>query len=171
MDLIVAVDENWGIGKDNDLLYHIPEDMKFFRSTTIEKNVICGKNTLLSFPGSKPLPNRRHLVLTRSGVAEDESIVQFSDLESLLAYVEKHPEEEFFVIGGACVYRQLYQMCKRAYVTKIFDSSKNPDVFFPNLDEDSNFSLVKKGEKQISKNGIAFSFLTYENIAKKESFS
>ena len=65
MDLIVAVDENWAIGKGNELLFHISEDMKFFRNKTIGKNVICGKKTLLSFPDSKPLPDRHHFVLTR----------------------------------------------------------------------------------------------------------
>ena len=163
MNLIVAVDENWGIGKGNDLLYHIPEDMKFFRSTTMGKTVICGKNTLISFPDSKPLPNRFHLVLTKSGVPEHENILQFSDLDTLLSYVSTHPEEEYFVIGGESVYNQLYKKCEMVYVTKIFDSSKEADVHFPDLDQDADFVLFEKGEKQISKNGMEFAFYTYKN--------
>lgn len=163
MDLIVAVDENWGIGKGNDLLFHIPEDMKFFRNTTTGKTVICGKNTLLSFPGSRPLPNRLHLVLTKSGVDPDENIISFSDLDSLLSYVDSHSDEEYFVIGGESVYRQLYKKCKKAFVTKIFDSSKEADVHFPNLDLDPDFVVVSEGERQESKNGIQFAFYVYEN--------
>ncbi len=164
MDLIVAVDENWGIGKGNELLFHIPEDMKVFRNTTIGKTVICGKNTLMSFPGSRPLPNRRHLVLTKSGVEKNENIISFSDLNSLLSYVASHPEEEYFVIGGESVYRQLYKKCKRAYVTKIYDSSKEADVHFPNLDLDPSFAVSCSGERQQSSNGIQFAFYTYENL-------
>lgn len=163
MNLIAAVDENWGIGKGNDLLFHIPEDMKFFRNTTIGKNVICGKNTLLSFPDSKPLPGRKHYVLTHSKLPEDDNLKVVGSLEELFREIESLPDDEVFVIGGASVYHQLYQKCKRAYITKIFATDDEADVFFPNLDEDEKFTLVEKGERTISKNGFEFSFCVYEN--------
>lgn len=168
MNLIVAVDKNWGIGKDNDLLYHVPEDMKYFRAKTIEKNVICGKKTLLSFPGSKPLPNRRHYVLTRSDMQDDENLVVVHSLEELEEKVAHLPGDDVLVIGGESVYRQLYRKCSLAFVTKIFSDEKEADVFFPNLDEDENFQLIDAGEVLTSKSGLQYAFQIYENKEMKK---
>ena len=114
MNLIVAVDSEWGIGRNNELLFHLPEDMKFFRATTIGHNVICGKNTLMSFPGSKPLPKRRHFVLTHGELPQNEQLIVVRDLHDLEEKMKSFSDECFFVIGGASVYRQLYQKCKKA---------------------------------------------------------
>ncbi len=165
MNLVVAVDSDWGIGKDNDLLYHIPEDMKFFRQLTVENYVICGRKTLISFPNSKPLPNRIHYVLSSSDLEESEELIVVHSVEELEKKVSSLDDERVFVIGGESVYRQLYKKCKKAYVTKIFCSDKEADVFFPNLDIDPDFKLVEEGEVQESKNGKRFSFCTYENTA------
>jgi dihydrofolate reductase len=121
MDMIVAVDQNWGIGKGNDLLFHIPEDMKFFRQMTLGKNVVCGKKTLLSFPGGKPLPNRRHFVLTRGELEENENLVKVSSIDDLFQKIGEIPTDDVMVIGGESVYRQLLPFCKRIYVTRIYD--------------------------------------------------
>lgn len=164
MNLIVAVDENWGIGKGNDLLFRVPEDMKYFRSMTIGKNVVCGKNTLLSFPNSKPLPERRHFVLTHGILDEDENLVAIHSVDELMERVSRLPEDEVFVIGGASVYQQLLPQCKKIYVTKIYASDPEADTFFPNLDEDSSFSLSVPGERLTSKNGLEYSFCIYEKI-------
>ena len=163
MNIIVAVDEQWGIGKNNDLLFHIPEDMKFFRSMTLGKNVICGKNTLLSFPGGKPLPDRKHFVLTHASFPETEQLVTVDSLEKLFDTISDLYEDDVLVIGGESVYRQLLPHCKKVFVTKIFKTDPEATVFFPNLDEHSDFELTEAGEKLISKNGIAYSFLTYTN--------
>ena len=163
MNIIVAVDECWGIGKNNDLLFHIPEDMKFFRSMTVGKNVICGKNTLLSFPGGKPLPDRKHFVLTHGSLPESDQLVVAASLDDLLADIAELPEDDVIVIGGESVYRQLLPYCKKAYVTKIFKSDPEATVFFPNLDEHSDFELTDAGERLISKNGLEYAFLTYTN--------
>ena len=163
MNIIVAVDECWGIGKNNDLLFHIPEDMKFFRSMTVGKNVICGKNTLLSFPGGKPLPDRKHFVLTHGSLPESDQLVVVASLDDLLADIAELPEDDVIVIGGESVYRQLLPYCKKAYVTKIFKSDPEATVFFPNLDVHSDFELTDAGERLISKNGLEYAFLTYTN--------
>lgn len=163
MNLIVAVDLNWGIGKGNDLLYHIPEDMKFFRSKTIGKNVVCGKNTLLSFPGSKPLPNRKHFVLTHTLLAESENLILVNSLDQLEKELRDLPQEDVFVIGGASVYRQLLKKCKFAYVTKIFAEEKEADTFFPDLSTNPDFVLIDAGERLTSKCGLEFAFQVYEN--------
>lgn len=163
MNIIVAVDEKWGIGKNNDLLFRLPEDMKFFRMMTSAKTLICGKNTLLSFPGGKPLPNRKHFVLTHGTLEEHEHLVSVNSLEELFQLVADVPEDDLFVIGGESIYRQLLPYCKKAYVTKIFRVDPEATVFFPNLDEDPNFVLSESGEKLISQNGIEYAFQTYTN--------
>lgn len=163
MNLIVAVDQGWGIGKNNDLLFHVPEDMKFFRKTTLEKVVVCGKNTLFSFPGSKPLPKRRHFILTHQNLEENENLVVASSVEDLLSKLQDIDTDDVFVIGGESVYRQLLPYCKKAYVTKFLAKDPEADTFFPNLDEDSRFVLVDNGEEQTSENGIKFRFTLYEN--------
>ena len=103
---IVAVDKKWGIGKKNDLLFHIPEDMKFFRSATLGKTVVMGSNTLRSFPGGKPLPNRTNIVLYPGGEKRDDCIVVGS-FDELAAELKARGDEEIFVIGGAMFYRTM----------------------------------------------------------------
>ncbi len=163
MNIIVAVDGHWGIGKNNDLLFHLPEDMKFFRSMTVGKNVICGKNTLLSFPGGNPLPDRKHFVLTHSSFPETDQLVTVDSLEKLFSEISSIPEDDVLVIGGESVYRQLLPYCKKAYVTKIFETDPDATVFFPNLDEHPDFEQTDAGEKLLSKKGIEYSFCVYTN--------
>lgn len=164
MNIIVAVDENWGIGKNNDLLFRVPEDMKFFRTMTSGKTLICGKNTLLSFPGGKPLPKRKHFVLTHGTLEESDLLVAVNGLDQLFQLISDIPEDDVFVIGGESIYRQLLPYCKRAYVTVIFKADPEATVFFPNLNDDPNFVLSDPGEKMVSQNGIEYAFLTYKNI-------
>ncbi len=163
MNLIVAVDENWGIGKKNDLLFHVPEDMKFFRKTTLEKNVICGKNTLFSFPGSKPLPKRKHFILTHQKLEENDNLVVASSVDDLMEKIKDLPSDDVFVIGGESVYRQLLPFCKKAFVTKFLASDPEADTFFPNLDNHPDFILTDAGEELISENGIKYRLTVYEN--------
>ena len=166
MNLIVAVDLNWGIGNKNELLYHIPEDMKFFRSVTLGKCVVCGKKTLQSFPEGKPLPNRKHFVLTHGQLEENENLKAIHSLEELFSAISQIPEDDVLVIGGDSVYRQLYPYCKRAFVTKIFENSKKADTYFPDLSRDESFVLESSSEILTSKNGIRYQFLTYLNKKK-----
>lgn len=163
MNLIVAVDQNWGIGAGNDLLYHIPEDMKFFKEMTLGKTVVCGRKTLESFPGSAPLPKRRHFVLTHGNLPESENLVCVHSLDELLERIAGIPEDDVIVIGGGKVYRELLPLCRRAYVTQILSEEKRADVFFPDLSSDSRFILEKEGEILESKNGLKYRFLTFLN--------
>lgn len=162
MDLIVAVDQEWGIGKKNDLLFHLPEDMRFFRQMTSGHTVVLGRKTLESFPDGKPLPNRRHIVLTRGDDLQGENLITVHSLRELLETLEKI-RGKVFLIGGASIYKQLYRQCKNAYVTKIL-SDGEADVFFPDLDHDPFFRLVEEGEVQHSAAGLFYRFVKYENI-------
>jgi len=164
MNLICNVDMNWGIGKGNSLLFPIPEDLKFFRSMTIERNVICGKKTLYSFPGSKPLPRRRHYVLTHSNLPETEDLVCVHSLSDLFCKICNLSPDSLFVIGGESVYRQLYQYCDFAYITKVLAKDDEAEQFFPNLDQNESFALIEEGNVQTSTNGLKFRFCKYKNL-------
>ena len=159
MDIIVAVAKDWGIGKDNDLLFHIPEDMKYFRKMTQGATVVMGRKTLESFPGGEPLKNRRNVVLTRSQTYEKDGVTVVHSTEELEAL---NLEEPVFVIGGASVYRMLLSKCDRAYITRI-NAEKPADTFFPNLDENPDWEL-KSESQEFSFEGVNFKFTTYEKI-------
>ncbi len=147
MNLIAAVDANWGIGLKNKLLVSIPEDMKFFRETTTGKVVVMGRKTLESFPGGRPLPNRTNIVLTRdAGYAVNGAIV-VHDMDELHAELAKYPSEDIYVIGGESVYRALLDECDIAHITKI-NYSFEADAHFPNLDELPEWRIVADSEEQ-----------------------
>ena len=163
---ILHVDKKWGIGKKNTLMFSLPLDMKFFRETTSGHTVVLGENTLKSFPGGKPLKNRRHIVLSPGAERDDCEIVR--NLEEAKAAMRRAEEdgEDVYVIGGASVYRQLLPYCGEVYVTKV-DADGGADTFFPNLDvadDEKNFSCVKKSEPQ-EDNGYIIPFCTYKNNA------
>ena len=158
MKAIVAVDKKWGIGKNNDLLFSLPEDMKFFREKTSGKTVCMGYNTLLSFPGSKPLKNRVNIVLAPDGVERDDCIIVHT-LEDLSKEVNKY--DDVFVIGGAMFYKKMVPYCEEVYVTKV-DADGEATVFYPNLDEMDNYSEVYSSDP-IESNGYTIRFTTYKN--------
>ena len=158
MKLIVAVSENWGIGKNNDLLFSIPKDMKFFRETTMGKTVILGRKNLESFPGGKPLPKRPNIILTRDKNFAVEGAIVVNSIEELMALpIDK---DEAFVIGGEEIYRQLLPYCDRCYVTKVKETA-DADKFMVNLDENSEWELKCQSE-EIEDNGHIITFCTYE---------
>ena len=164
MNAIVAVDENWGIGKDNRLLFSIPEDMKYFRRMTLDSTVVLGRKNLESFPGGKPLPRRRNIVLSKT-LEPGEGYEVARDLPSLFALL-KGEERPVFVIGGGQVYRQLLPWCRKAYVTKM-KRDFGGDVFFPDLDEDPDWILTDDGE-ELEYEGLKYRFTVYENSWPEE---
>lgn len=159
MNLIVAVDKNWGIGYKNELLVKIPEDLSFFRRMTEEKIVVYGRKTLETFPNKAPLKKRVNVVLSsdKSYTVKDANIV--NSIEELLEYLKQYNTEDVFVIGGASVYSQLLPYCKTAYVTKI-DHGYKADAYFPNLDKIPEWELASC-DNHIYKN-IPFHFTKYE---------
>ena len=158
MNLIVAVDKNWAIGYQNKLLVSIPEDMKFFRTTTTGKVVVMGRKTLETLPGGRGLPDRRNLVLTRQkGLTPDRAETVHSP-EELLALADS----DAFVIGGQEVYTRLLPYCTRVYVTKVF-ADVPADAFFPNLDKDPHWQVVSVGEPQ-EEAGLRFQYVEYRRV-------
>lgn len=163
MKAIVAVDEKWGIGKNNDLLFSIPEDMKFFRQTTSNKVVVMGANTLRSFPNGNPLKNRINVVLSTTLNRDDCIIVRTVD--DLLKEIKKYPAENVYVVGGAKLYKTLLPYCESVLVTKVL-ADGNAEVFFENLDNLEGWKCVDESE-QLESNGYLFKFTTYKNFNVK----
>lgn len=146
MNFIVACDKNLGIGYDNELLYHISQDLKHFKELTTGKVVVMGKNTLLSLPNSKPLPNRVNIVLS-STLKAQENIIVAKNLNELFKILSNYNSEDIFVIGGAQVYEQLYDYCDTGYIT-VIDGKKRANKFFPRkIWEDKSSSNVLFDEK------------------------
>ena len=159
MKLIAAVDRNWKIGKNGRLLVSIPEDMKYFRNTTLGHVVVMGRKTLESFPGGKPLGDRVNIVLTRNRRYKVKGAVMVHSLEELEETLDGYDRDEVYVIGGEKIYRQLYDRCDTAYITKI-DYAYEADATFPNLDEDAGWECVGESEEQTYFN-LTYTFCTY----------
>lgn len=157
---IVAVDEKWGIGKKNDLLFHLPEDMKFFRQKTLNSTVCMGYNTLLSFPGGKPLPKRENIVICPESVNRDDLICVHT-MEDMLAELKKR-SGDIFVIGGATFYHTMLYYCEEVLVTKVA-ADGGAEVFFDNLDKDPRFTCVYESEP-VKSGEYSIKFTTYKNL-------
>ena len=161
MDVIVAVDRNWGIGKNGTQHVVLSADRKFFRNVTSGGAVIVGRKTLADFSGGRPLAGRINIVISSdTGLKIDGAVIVHS-LAELFLELEKINTDKVLVIGGGSVYQTLLPYCRYAYITKI-DVLEDADTFFPNLDDDINWTLCDTGEEQ-TENGIAYSFVRYEN--------
>lgn len=160
MKIIVAADENWGIGKDNKLLVSIPADMKMFRQKTTGKVCVMGRKTLESFPGGLPLKNRTNIVLTRNMNYKVKDAVIVHSIEELLEELKNYPAEDVYCIGGDTIYRQLLPYCESAQVTKIA-YAYTADSYFPNLDEDPQWHVAAESEEQTYFD-LEYKFVRYE---------
>ena len=159
MELIVAVYDDWGIGKDGTQPIALSADRKFFRETTRGAMVIVGRKTLADFPGGRPLPNRVNVVLTRQSIEIPDVVICHSPEEA--AELAKTAERAM-VIGGGSIYKQMLAFCDTAYVTKVHANPES-DTFFPNLDKDHQWKLqevLQSGEE----NGIAFEMCLYKRL-------
>lgn len=166
MIAIVNVTPDWGIGKDGRLFVAIKDDLRRFRRLTEGKTVIYGRKTLATFPGGKPLQNRRNLILSGRRGYEVEGAEVCRSLAEVLEKVRNLPANEVFVIGGASVYRQLLPYCERALVTKTF-SDAPADSFFPDLDALPDWEQVAASEL-LEENGITYRYIDYVNHDVKE---
>lgn len=156
MDLIVAVYDDWGIGKDGTQPVALSADRKFFRETTRGAAVIVGRKTLADFPGGKPLPGRQNIVLTRQDAEIPGVTVCHSPQEAASLGTAA---ERAFVIGGGSIYAQLLPYCQKAYITKVHTCPES-DTFFPNLDDAPDWQLeqiLQTGEE----NGISYEICLY----------
>ena len=162
---IVAVDKDWGIGYQGKLLEHLPPDMKYFKEVTENHMVICGRKTWDSIP-KKPLTRRLVIVISNKGFKVEPGAV-FLDMPHAMAHINQvkdDDEQEWFVIGGGEIYKQLLPYCDRVYVTFIGKSHENVDTYFPNLDKDPQWEVSTCTELRDYGN-IPYAFLTYDRIS------
>ena len=159
---ILNADKKFGIGKRNGLLFNLPLDMKFFRETTRGHTVCMGENTLLSFPGSKPLKDRLNIVLSLENEYDFPNVIVVHKFDEFLRLIKKHAEnEDVYIIGGASIYRQTLPYVDKVLLTKV-NADGGAEVFFPNLDEDPNFECVDEGTPLMD-GDIEIRFTTYIN--------
>ncbi len=161
MKLIAAVDNERNIGNKGGLLFSLPDDMKFFRTTTSGKIVVMGRKTLESFPGSKPLKNRVNIVLSRSSHSVDGAEFVTS-VEELLEKLKQYDTDDVYVIGGAQIYSQLLPYCDTALITHVDAVADEADSKFPEL-KDSEWEITEQSDI-LENNGIKFRFTTYKRI-------
>lgn len=152
--IVAAVAENNVIGKDGDIPWHYPEDLKHFRETTMGHPVVMGSSTYRSLPEEhRPLEGRTNIVLTRSGVDADESVKIANNLEEAWEIAGQHGEK-VYVIGGAAVYEQVLPEADRMVITEVHDEPRG-DTYFPDWNED-NWEEIERDDRE------EFSFVTYE---------
>lgn len=160
MNLIVAVDKTWGIGRDGGLLASLPGDMAYFKEHTMGRTVVMGRKTLESLPGKRGLAGRVNYVLsTTEGYAAERCCV-FNSEDALMAAIAQCEPDDVFLIGGASMYNKYYKLCDKLYITKM-DADLNADTHIVNIDEDENFQVVSESEP-VTENGITYRFLIYE---------
>lgn len=162
MNLIAAVDNNWAIGKNNQLLVRIPADQKFFRETTTGKVVVMGRKTLESFPNGLPLKNRVNIVLTHDMDYKVKDAIVLHSMDELHEELKKYNSEDIFVIGGEKIYEQLVDECDVAHITKI-DYEYDADAYFPNLDQKPEWVITGDSEEQTYFDLIYY-FYRYEKV-------
>ncbi|MCX6260564.1 MAG: dihydrofolate reductase [Bacteroidia bacterium] len=158
ISIIVAVSDDWGIGKDNKLLWHIPEDMRRFKKLTMGKSVIMGKKTWESLP-KRPLPGRKNIVLTDIPDENIDCSVTAYSIEDALSKCDR--DEEVFVIGGGSIYHQFMEVADRLYITHVHRKAP-ADVWFPKINR-RKWRVVEE-EECISEDEkkIPYSYVIYE---------
>lgn len=155
ISMIAAIGKNNELGKDNKLIWNLPNDLKFFRSITNGKNIVMGSNTFYSLP--KLLPNRKHIVLTSKNIDNDDILVIHTKQE-LIEYL-KQIKEEVMIIGGASIYKQLLEYTNKLYLTEIDTVCNNADTYFPIIDyNDWNSEILGYN----SDNGINYKHVLYK---------
>ena len=162
MQLIAAVDKNWAIGYKGKLLVSIRADQMNFKKHTLGKVVVLGRKTMDTFPGGRPLPQRRNIILSRNPsytVKDAEGVHSKEELLELIVK-EKINSDDVYIIGGESLYHEFLPLCDTAIITKI-NYSYEADAYFPNLDKDDEWECVEEGEEQTCFD-MEFIFTRYE---------
>ena len=156
ISMIACVGENLELGKNNDLLWHLPNDLKFFKQVTLGKTVIMGRRTYESLPSK--LPKRRNIVIMLPNEEKIDGVDIFYSIDEVLEEV-KNTNEEVFIIGGASIYRQFLPYATKLYLTEVKKSDKDADVYFPNFNKDE-YKKTILGEN--CDDGICYQYVLYE---------
>lgn len=161
LSIIVAIAKNNAIGKDNKLLWHLPDDLKRFKKFTTGHNIIMGRKTFESL--GRVLPNRHHIILCNDAEMniDDENVEILDDISKLENYINS--EEENFVIGGATMYKLLMPYAKKMYITEI-DKEFDGDVYFPEISADEWKATEREQGPEDNENDFKYEYVTYERV-------
>jgi len=162
IEAIVAVDENWGIGRQGDLLCHLPADMKHFKEVTMGHSIVMGRKTFESFP-RRPLPGRQNIVITRNVDWQYPGVTVAHHLQEAIAAAET---DTVFIIGGAQVYEQALPIVDVLHLTAIHARWASADVFFPALNLDEWQEVGREHHTSDHRNAYEFDFITLKRRAK-----
>ena len=154
LTIIAAIGKNNELGYKNDLIWHLPDDLKFFKEKTTGKTIVMGYNTFLSLP--RLLPNRRHIVLSANKL-DIEGVESFTNLDELIEFIRKI-DEEVFIIGGASIYKQFIDLVDKMYLTEVESEFKEADVYFPEFNKE-NWEREELLENE--NNNIKFKHIQY----------
>lgn len=161
LSIIVAIAKNGAIGKNNDLLFHLPEDLKHFKEITSGHPVIMGKNTWLSLP-KRPLPGRINIVINRELDLKGEGCIVFSSVEEVVTYCKSLENEECFIIGGGEVYKTFLPLCDKLYITQV-NKEFDADTFFPEINS-TLWKKIESIENFSEKNNFTYFYDTYIKV-------
>lgn len=155
--IIAAIGKNRELGKNNDLIWRLKEDLKFFKEKTTNHKIIMGYNTFKSL--GRLLPNREHIVLTHKKI-EIEEVTVFHEIEDLIKYLN-NLEEEVYIIGGSSIYKQFISIADELLLTEIDAECKDADVYFPEFDKKD---YKRKVIKEVEENGIKYTHVSYRRV-------
>ncbi|MBQ6221759.1 MAG: dihydrofolate reductase [Solobacterium sp.] len=161
MIAVAATDRYWAIGYQGHMLVYLPEDLKHFRSLTTGKTIVYGRKTLLTFPGEKPLPERKNIILSGNPDFHVEDAVVVNSIEELLEILPENTDD-VMVIGGGVVYHELLPYCDKAMITRI-EAEYEADTHMDNMDEDPEWVCTERGENK-EYNGVIFHYDIYERV-------
>ena len=161
ISIIAAVGKNNELGVNNNLIWHIPEDLKYFKVTTMNKMIVMGYKTYKSLP--RLLPGRKHIILTHHTI-DNEEVLVFNDINNLINYLNTITEE-VFIIGGASLYKEFIDKASKLYLTEIDKEYQEADVYFPNFNK-SNYK--RKVLKKSNYKDLNYSFVIYDKEKNNE---
>jgi dihydrofolate reductase len=162
ISLIVVADEHNGIGKNNQLLCHLPADLKYFKQTTTGHHIVMGRKTYDSV--GKPLPNRVNIVITRNSLLSLPGCVVVADLQQAISYAAENGETELFITGGGTIYEQAMGIANRIYLTRIHHNFE-ADTFFPAIEPTMWKELSSEFNEQDEKNKYDYTFQVLEKLS------
>lgn len=154
--IIAAIGKNRELGKNNDLIWHLPEDLKFFKENTLGKPIVMGLNTLYSLP--RKLKDRQYIVLTNQEVELDDDIIIAKSMDELLDIIRKR-DDEVMIIGGASIYKQMIEYADKMLLTEVDAECKDADVYFPDFDRNDWNSEVLSSH--VTEDNIPYKHLVY----------
>ena len=157
--IVVVVAENNAIGKDNDLLCHLPNDLKHFKAITLHNTIIMGRRTLEAMPGGKALPKRTNIVLTSNKELQYENCIMLHSLPEVWEYCKN--EKEIFFIGGGQIYNAVFDDIDKLYLTRIHHAFEDADTFFPKINFDEWELMEEEKHKADDKHKYDYTFQTY----------